>query len=257
MKKKTLRNVTCIAGYDADQISIRGRNLVTELMGEVTFSQMILLQLLGRKPTRVQTRILDAVLVTIMEHGLIPSAIVSRLTLYGAPESVQGAVAAGLLGVGDQFAGTASACAKILEPMVAAPRAKRAALARTAISTLRTANRPIPGFGHPTHRMGDPRVKRLVSIVKGAGANGEYLAALTTLERCVRQETGKKLVTNVSAALAAAMGEAGIPAQAMRGIILTARCAGLAGHVYEESQNPIAPAMWKAIEKEIGYDAEG
>lgn len=257
MKKKPVRNITRIAGYDANHICVRGRNLVTELMGEVTFSQMILLQLLGRKPARAQTRILDAVLVTIMEHGLIPSAIVSRLTHYGAPESVQGAVAAGLLGVGDQFAGTASACAKILEPMAAAPRAKRPAIARAAIRSLRAANRPVPGFGHPTHRGGDPRVKRLIAIVKAAGANGEYLAALSTLERCVRQEIGKKLVTNVSAALAAAMGEAGVPAQAMRGVILTARCAGLAGHVYEESQDPVAPAMWKAIEKEIRYDAEG
>ncbi len=256
MKKKPLRNTTRIAGYDANHITIRGMDLVTGLMGEVTFSQMILLQLLGRKPTRAQTRILDAVLVTIMEHGLIPSAIVSRLTHYGAPESVQGAVAAGLLGVGNQFAGTASACAEILEPMAAAPRAKRAGMARAAISALRAANRPVPGFGHPVHRGGDPRVKRLVAIVKAAGAKGEHLAALAALERCVRQEIGKKLVTNISAALAAAMGEAGIPAKAMRGIILTARCAGLAGHVYEESQHPIAPAMWKAIEKEIRYEAE-
>jgi len=255
--KKTPRRTTRISGYDAERITVRGRDLVMELMGEVTFSQMILLQLLGRKPTRAQTRILDAVLVAIMEHGLVPSAIVSRLTHYGAPESVQGAVAAGLLGVGDQFAGTASACAVILEPMAAAPRAKRAAIARAAIGSLRAANRPVPGFGHPIHRGGDPRVKRLIAIVRAAGAKGEYLAALSALERCVRKEIGKKLVTNISAALAAAMGEAGIPARAMRGIILTARCAGLAGHVYEESQNPIAPAMWKAIEKEIRYSAEG
>jgi len=257
MKKKPVRNATRIAGYDANHITIRGRELVSDLMGNLSFSQMILLQLLGRKPSRAQTRILDAVLVTIMEHGLVPSAIVSRLTHYGAPESVQGAVAAGLLGVGDQFAGTASACALLLEPLAAAPRAQRSAMARVAVSNLRAANRPVPGFGHPIHRRGDPRVKRLIAIVKTAGAKGEHLAALATLTRCVHQEIGKGLVTNISAALAAAMGEAGVPAQAMRGIIMTARCAGLAGHVYEESQHPVAPAMWQAIERQISYDSGG
>jgi citrate synthase len=254
MKKKPMRETTRIAGYDANRITIRGKDLVSDLMGHLTFSQMILLQLLGRKPSRAQTRILDAVLVTIMEHGLVPSAIVSRLTYYGAPESVQGAVAAGLLGVGDQFAGTASACAQILEPMAAAPRAQRTAMARVAISNLRAANRPVPGFGHPIHRGGDPRVKRLIAIVKAAGARGEHLASLAALERCIHKEIGKDLVTNISAALAAAMGEAGVPALAMRGIIMTARCAGLAGHVYEESQDPVAPAMWRAIESQIRYD---
>lgn len=254
--KKAANKTTRICGYDANRITIRGRDLVTELMGELTFSQMILLQLLGRKPSRTQTRILDAVLVTIMEHGLVPSAIVSRLTLYGAPESVQGAVAAGLLGVGDQFAGTASACAEILEPIAAAPRSKRSALARAAIQSLHGQQSPIPGFGHPVHRGGDPRVKRLIAIAKAAGTKGDHLAALSVLERCVRQETGKKLVTNISSAIAAALGEAGVPAKAMRGIILTARCAGVAGHVFEEMQNPVAASMWRAVEKEIQYDPE-
>src|SRR5262245_50427148 len=96
---------TRISGYDADRITVRGKDLVTDLMGKVTFSEMMLLHLTGQAPTRKQVTILDAVLVTIMEHGLVPSAIVTRLTHYGAPESIQGAIAAGLLGVGDRFAG--------------------------------------------------------------------------------------------------------------------------------------------------------
>src|SRR5262245_31369962 len=113
---------TRIAGYDADQIVVRGRDLVKELMGKVSFSEMLLLQLTGHMPSRMQATILDAVLVTIMEHGLVPSAIVARLTHYGAPESVQGAIAAGLLGVGDRFAGTAGECALVLAPIAAASR---------------------------------------------------------------------------------------------------------------------------------------
>src|SRR5688500_14241031 len=118
-------NTTRICGYDPDTVSIRGKDLVTELMGKVGFTQMILFQLTGRMPEGRQVAILDAVLVTIMEHGLVPSAVVARLTHYGAPESVQGAIAAGLLGVGDRFAGTASECAEVLAPIAAAQKAKR------------------------------------------------------------------------------------------------------------------------------------
>jgi citrate synthase len=252
---------TGICSYDTDRITIRGRNLVTELMGRITFSQMILLQLTGRMPSAAQTQIVDAVLVTIMEHGLVPSAAVTRLTHYGAPESLQGAVAAGLLGVGDRFAGTASECAELLEALVAAPEAERDALAAQIVHSHRERRQPVPGFGHAIHTHGDPRVARLLEIVRSAlAADGTaagaapFLDALARLERALEVHLGRKLVTNVSSAIAVALAEAGVPAKAMRGIVLTARCAGLAGHLYEEMQRPIAPAMNAAIEAGISYE---
>lgn len=244
-------NTSQICKHDRDSIIVRGKDLVKELMGKVSFSEMILLQLTGRMPNRAQTTILDAVLVTIMEHGLIPSALVSRLTVYGAPESVQGAVAAGLLGVGDRFAGTASSCAALLESLVAVAAEDRAPLATKLVQDLRENKQPIPGFGHPVHTEGDPRVARLLEIVESADTGGTYMAALGVLVPAVRKVTGKELVVNVSAAIAAALGEAGIEAGAMRGLIMTARCAGLAGHVFEEMQSPIAEVIWRAAEKEI------
>jgi citrate synthase len=252
--KPAQAKTTRIAGYDADQITIRGKDLVKDLMGKVSFSEMLLLQLTGRTPSRMQATILDAVLVTIMEHGLVPSAIVTRLTHYGAPESVQGAIAAGLLGVGDRFAGTASECAEVLEPIASASRLKRSSIARDLVKSYRKRERPIPGFGHTIHRQLDPRVTRLLQIVKAAGAKGDYLRALSALESAVQKAIGKSLVTNVSAAIAVALGEAGVPAKAVRGIVLTARCAGLAGHVYEESQSPVGAAMWSAVTGAVGYE---
>jgi len=245
---------TRIAGYNADQITVRGKDLVNELMGKVSFSEMMLLQLTGKSPSRMQATILDAVLVTIMEHGLVPSAIVTRLTHYGAPESIQGAIAAGLLGVGDRFAGTAGECATVLEPLAAASRLKRGSLARDTVKSYRKRERPIPGFGHTVHREIDPRVTQLLKIVKSAGAKGDYLRALAALETAVQKVVGKNLVTNVSAAIAVALGEAGVPAKAVRGIVLTARCAGLAGHVYEESQSPVGAAMWNAVTNAVTYE---
>jgi citrate synthase len=250
-------HTTGICGYDADRISVRGKDLVSELMGKLTFSQMILFQLTGRTPTAAQTSILDAVLVTIMEHGLVPSAIVARLTHYGAPESVQGAVAAGLLGVGDRFAGTASECAELLEALVSAAPSSQESVALERVRALKESRQPVPGFGHSVHKGGDPRVPRLLEIVRAVAGSGNYVRALELLERTVAAEIPRKLVTNVSAVIAAALGEAGVPAQAVRGIVLTARCAGLAGHLYEEMQRALGPAMWKAVEDRVTYDPSG
>jgi citrate synthase len=255
---KSSGGVTHIAGYDADSVTIRGKDLVADLMGKVSFTELILLQLTGKTPAPSQVTILDAVLVTIMEHGLVPSAIVTRLTHYGAPESVQGAIVAGLLGVGDRFAGTASECARVLEQIVQAPPGERDATAVQIVKDYRQGKRPIPGFGHPVHREEDPRSKRLIDIVKAAGApregQGDYVAALATLEQAVFSVIGKRIVTNVSAAIAVALCEAGVPAKAARGMVLTARCAGLAGHLQEESESPTGEAMWNAVTDAVRYE---
>jgi citrate synthase len=243
--KKT-RAATAICEFDSDTILIRGLNLVDEIMGTYTFSDLLILQALGRKPTTLQSRIVDTVLVTIMEHGLVPSAVVTRLTLSGAPESFQGAVAAGLLGVGDRYAGTAAECGAMLERIVAAPVAERAAQAREEVAACRQMRRPVPGFGHPVHHAKDPRVERLLDIAREAGAGGSFIDAMELLADSVRKELAKPLVTNISAAIAAVLGEAEIPARMMRGIVLTARCAGLVGHVLEEMDMPIADDMWLA-----------
>ena len=248
------KRTTAICGYDADNISIRGKDLISELMGKCTFTEMLLLQALGDEPSAMQVQVVDAVLVTIIEHGLVPSAVVTRLTHYGAPESFQGAVVAGLLGVGDRYAGTAGQCGEILERIVAAAAEQRPKTALEEVRNCRQNGRPVPGFGHPIHQGRDPRVDRLLEIARAAGVGGEFIAAGEMLESSVREEIGKPLVTNISAAIAMVLGEAGIPAELMRGIVLTARCAGLVGHLFEEMNNPAAHGIWKAAEAEVSYE---
>ncbi len=247
------RAATAICGFDADNILIRGKSLVDDIMGNYSFVDLMIWQALGREPTRQQSRLVDAVLVTIMEHGLVPSAVVTRLTHYGAPESLQGAVAAGLLGVGDRYAGTAGECGEILERIVAAAPADREEKAAAEVAAYRKKRRAVPGFGHPVHRNNDPRVARLIDIAQRAGVEGQYLAALQQLEKSLCQALGKKLVTNISAAIAAVLGEAGIPSRMMRGIVLTARCAGLVGHYMEEAENPVADDIWSAAQAAVDY----
>lgn len=240
------RAATAICEFDSDRILIRGRSLVDDIMGNYSFAELLILQALGREPTKLQSRIVDAVLVTIMEHGLVPSAVVTRLTHAGAPESFQGAIAAGLLGVGDRYAGTAAECGAMLERIVAAPVAERPAKAREEVAACRKMRRPVPGFGHPVHQQRDPRVERLLDIARQAGAGGSFIDAMEMLADSVRTELAKPLVMNVSAAIAASLGEADIPARMMRGIVLTARCAGLVGHLLEEMDAPIADDLWRA-----------
>lgn len=253
MSEHTPRASTGICGFDADSIKIRGRDLVAELMGKVSFTELLLLQALGEAPSASQCALVDAVMVTIMEHGLVPSAVVTRLTHYGAPESFQGAVAAGLLGVGDRYAGTAGECGEILGRLVAVAPDARAAAAREEVKAYRQIRRPVPGFGHPIHSELDPRVGRLIEIAEEIGITGDHLSSLQTLQQALRDELGKPLVTNISAAIAAVLGEAGVPPELMRGIVLTARCAGLVGHLHEERSTSAAHAMWVGAQAHVDY----
>lgn len=249
----TPRATTAICTFDADSILIRNKSLVDDLIGKYSFTQLLLLQALGDEPTPLQCRIVDAVLVTIMEHGLVPSAVATRLTHYGAPESFQGAVVAGLLGVGDRYAGTAGECGAILERIVAVPEAERKERALAEVCAHREIRRPVPGFGHPIHHEKDPRVARLIEVADDAGAKGEFIAAMRLLESGLQEILGKPLVMNISAAIAAVLAEAGVPSGLMRGIVLTARCAGLVGHLYEEMNDPAAHEMWVAARSAVDY----
>lgn len=252
MSTDTTRATTSICGFDADHIHIRSTDLVDELIGKLSFTQAMLLQALGKAPEAHQVAIVDAVLVTIMEHGLVPSAIVTRLTHYGAPESYQGAIAAGLLGVGDRYAGTASECGAVLERIVRSDTPAEQALEE--VRAYRKIKRPLPGFGHPIHRDNDPRVARLLEATEATGVSGDHIKAMQLLESTLSEELGRELVTNISAAIAAALGEASIPSQLMRGIVLTARCAGLVGHLFEEMNNPAAHAMWQGAQNQVDYE---
>lgn len=239
---------TEICGFDADTILLRGQNLVDDVMGHHSLTGAFLLQALGAVPTARQIELIDLVLVTIMEHGLTPSAVAARLTLHGAPESLQGAVAAGLLGVGDRYAGTAALCGVVLETLLA--EENKAAAAEALVTDYRSRREPVPGFGHPIHTGRDPRVEKLLGYVEDDSA---ALAAAQALEAALSQSLGRPLVMNVSTALAVVMLEAGLPAAIMRGVILIARCAGLVGHMLEEIQRPVGNALWRGAEGAVSY----
>ena len=249
---KAAKPTTRISHHTTDAIYIRGASLVDDLIGKLTFTEMMYFQLLGVRPTPAQTKILDAVLVTLMEHGLTPSAIATRLIYDSCPEAVQAAVAAGLLGVGSTFIGTMEGCAKNLEEILSAS-GNESVIAKTIARRYREARQPIPGFGHPHHKPDDPRSPRLLALAEEAGVPGRHIRALRLLAVEVDAAWGRHLTINATGAIAALLGEIGVPQEVARGVAVVSRAAGLVGHIREEQLDPSARHIWDVVAQNVPY----
>ncbi len=247
---------THIAHHMPDAIYVRGTDLVNELIGKVSFTEMMLFQITGKRPTAAQTALLDAVLVTLMEHGLTPSAIAARLIHMSAPEALQSAVAAGLLGVGSTFVGTMEQAAKLLEEILAVGEGEDAR-AKAIAARYRESRQPLPGFGHRLHKPDDPRSARLLALAEEHGTPGRHVRALRSLARAVDEAYGRHITINATGAIAAVLGEIGFPHEVARGVAVVSRAAGLVGHILEERREPAARFIWELAEREVPYEPGG
>jgi len=248
------RPKTHIAYHTSEAIYVRDADLVEDLIGNVSFTEMMFFQITGRRPTRSQIAVLDAVLVTLMEHGLTPSAIATRLIYISAPEALQSAVAAGLLGVGSTFVGTMEGAARLIEEMLSSPEGEEAA-ARAIAARHREKREPLPGFGHHLHKPDDPRPARLFAVARHHELAGNHIRALQVLSRAVDEVYGRHITINATGAIAAVLGEIGFPREVMRGVAVVSRAAGLVGHILEEQREPAARHMWETIEREVPYES--
>jgi citrate synthase len=250
---------TEVGGSTADSITVRGRDLARDVMGEMAFGDLAFLLAAGRVPSDAESALFNAVLASLAEHGLTPTALAARLTYTGAPESVQGAMAAGLLGGGSVFLGpvedTAAFLSGVLKGMDADPSdaALEAAAAQTVKAAIDAA-RKVPGLGHPIHKDTDPRVPRLYEIARANGLLGPHLRLLELVAGAHKARTGKSLPINGAGAAGAALADLGFSPFAARGFALLARAAGLIGHLVEESQRPIGMRLWKEIDDRASTD---
>jgi citrate synthase len=247
---------SAISASNETTILVRGHDLTHELIGQIGFTDHFWLLLTGSFPTAAQRRVLDATLVAIAEHGLVPSVQAARMTLAAAPEALQGAVAAGILGCGSVVLGSSEAAGVFLASI-----AKRidagvtlAEAAKAAVLDCRTAHRPVPGYGHPLHKDFDPRARRLFEIASDAGGSGRHVQIALAVEALLPEMLGKRLAMNVSAAIPAVLLDAGYPLAALKGVPLLARTAGLIAHLLEEQQRPIGFVMSSAAAAAIDYD---
>jgi citrate synthase len=253
---------TWIGGATRDQIKVAGRDLPSQIMGRLTLTELSYLLVTKREPTPQQTRVLDAVLVSLADHGLTPSALAARLTYTGAPEAIQGAVAAGLLGAGSVFLGPAGDTAQFLSDALQADsggtaNADDAALRRiaeSAVDARRAAGARVPGLGHPVHKDVDPRTPRLYAIAAQEGLLGPHLRLLEQVAVVNEERSGKHLPVNGAGAGGAALVDLGLPPSSARGIVLIARTAGLVAHLVEEAEQPVGMPLWLEVERRSSED---
>lgn len=241
-----------------ERIVVKGFDLPTELLGKVDLGDMAFLELMNRLPTPEESQLFNALVVTLVEHGVTPSALAARLTYLGAPESLQAAVAAGLLGLGTVFVGTIEGSAQMLQEALAdsPPETDLETLAEEIVEQFAQRKAFIPGLGHPIHKPIDPRTPRIFEIAAENGFYGRYIELMQHIQRAAEQRFKRVLPINATGAIGAAASELGIPWQVCRGLGVMARAIGLVGHILEEMRQPMAKQVWFQAEEQATAHVE-
>jgi citrate synthase len=247
MARDDRKAATAIGQAYPDRVEVRGRDLTRDLMGRLTFTEFFHLLLTGDEPTEEERFFLDLLLVSIAEHGMMPTNVAARMTLAADPGSLHGAVAAGILGAGPVVLGTSEECARLLEDA-------RAREPLEVVRELHTAGKRVPGFGHPVHAPVDPRAERILELADERGVSGAYVELARRLRDVVAEVWGKPLPMNVSMPIAAVLLDLGFPASAVKAVPILARTAGLLAHLAEERDRPLGFHMARAAEEAIEYE---
>jgi len=254
---------TSLGTSDAESISLLGRDLARDLMGEVGFGELAMWLVTQRRPTQSEVRVFEAVLVALADHGFTPTAIAARLTYLSAPDSLQGALASGLLGGGSRFLGVTEDCGTFLHEVLEGHPEMLPAdledddrwdeLARTAVTQAKSAGRFVPGLGHPVHKERDPRTPRLMQIAEEEGLKGPHLRLFEAIGRVHPEILGRRLPLNGAGVCGAALADLDLPVELLRGFALLARTAGLLGQLAEERRRPIGMDVYLAVDRAATY----
>jgi citrate synthase len=249
---------TSLGASDPDTITLLGQDLAADLMGKVGFGELALWLVTQRRPAPGQVRVFEAVLVALADHGFTPTAIAARLTYLSAPDSLQGALAAGLLGGGSRFLGVTEDAGRFLAAALAGQPvptddAGFDALALAAVTRARAARQFVPGLGHPVHKVTDPRTPALIKIAGEEGLRGPHLRLFEAIGRVHPQVLGRTLPLNGAGTCGAALADLGLPPDLLRGFALLARCAGLLGQLAEEQRRPVGMDIYLTVEHNAEY----
>jgi citrate synthase len=250
---------TSLGTSTPDEIRLLGQDLTADLMGKVGFGELAFWLVAMRRPAPSEVRVFEAVLVALADHGFTPTAIAARLTYLSAPDSLQGALAAGLLGGGSRFLGVTEDCGTYLHDVLAgagdlpADDAGWDALALEAVTATKAAGRFVPGLGHPVHKVTDPRTPVLIAIAEEEGLRGPHLRLFEAIGRVHEQVLGRRLPLNGAGVCGAALADLGLPVELLRGFALLARAAGLLGQLAEERRRPIGMAAYLAVDRNAVY----
>ena len=253
---------TSLGASEGETITLLGQNLAEDLMGKVGFGELTLWMVTQKRPTTSQVRVFESVLVALADHGFTPTAIAARLTYLSAPDSLQGAIAAGLLGGGSRFLGVTEDSGQFLAGVLAeaaaagkvpATDAEYDEIALEAVRAARAAKKFVPGIGHPVHKVRDPRTPRLIQIATEEGVRGPHLRLFEAIGRVHPQVLGRTLPLNGAGVCGAVLADLGLPLAMLRGFALLARTGGLLGQIAEEQRTPIANDIYMHVDRNAVY----
>jgi citrate synthase len=254
--RERVQATTSVCEASPDSVEVRGRDLTGDLMGRLSFTDYFHLLLTGEEPTEDQRFFLDLLLVGIAEHGMMPTNVAARMTLAADPGSLQGAVAAGILGCGPVLLGTSEECARLLEEAQrrVAAGAEPAGVAAELARDVRASGARLPGFGHPVHRPLDPRAERILELADARGVSGSHVDLARHFRVAAAEAWGRPLTMNISMPIAAVLLDLEFPPGVVKAIPILARTAGLLGHLAEERERPVGFVMAQAAEHAVRYE---
>lgn len=241
---------SALSTHDHESITVRDRDLASEVMDDLPFAAALYYLWTGDVPTDGERRLVDAILVSLMVHGKTPSAIASRLTALSEPNAVQAAIASGILGVGSRLIGTMQECSTDLHAVVDADGTDDAI--QELVEEYQRRGDRFPGIGHPHLEPVDPRAERLFEIAEAEGIAGEHVAALRAIRDAFETETGRSLPINVTGAIAGTSADLGLSPTAARALAVVSRATGVAAEVLEEQDRPIAADIWQHVDGNTG-----
>lgn len=236
---------SALSSYDKTSISVREKNLTSEVMGKMDFGGTLYYLWTGSDPSSGETRLMNAMLSTLMVHGTTPSAVAARMTLLTEPDAVQAAISSGVLGVGSRFIGTMKECSEELLAVVAEP--DQSVAIESIVDEYRSDGKNFPGIGHRHHDPIDPRAVRLLELAEEEGVSGEHVEILREIQSSFEERIGQELPINATGAIAAISADMGLSPTAARGLAVISRSAGVIGELIEEEENPMAPGVLRSV----------
>ena len=248
--------VTGLGKAELHRVLVRNRDLTQDILGKLSFGQMTFLMLVGRTPTEDEGRMTDALLNVLVEHGMVGNVIAARFTVSTAPEAIQGAVAAALLGAGSVHLGSSEYCARMLQDALPLDRgdADLVAVAADVVEDYANRKQRVAGIGHATHSEGDPRADRLYEIARETGVRGRYSELLEEIAKAAEARHRRRLPINVTGAIAAIASDMGLQWQMAKAFALIGRTLGAMAHIGEEIRNPMSRRISNLVRSSLSYE---
>jgi citrate synthase len=244
---------TGITNVEPNKISVRGYRL-DELMGKVSYPQMVYLLFKGELPTENVAKLMDAILVSSIDHGSTPPSALSALTVASTGAPLNASLAAGILAISRFHGGAIEECMLILKEGIKEMEesaCSESEAAKKVITSYREKKKRLAGFGHRLHT-DDPRTKKLFALAETYGVADKYVQLSRAFESQLEIAFGKKLPLNVDGAIAALLCEMDFDTMVANAFFMIARVPGLAAHIYEEKTR--YKPMRKIHPTDVEYD---